>query len=96
MESYEILLAAARAGIPAAVLRAASDSVDTTMPNFDRALNIKGEIDKLKALSIALCSPIRTFRLMAAHRRAMRGLNAALEWILQSGNLCEVSTRGEH
>ena len=39
MESYEIVAAANCAGVPAAVLRVVSDSLDCKMPDFDRALN---------------------------------------------------------
>lgn len=84
MESYDILSVAAHANIPAAVLRAASDSVNTVMPNFDLAINAGGSINSFKALPIALRSPIRTLRLMITHHRAMRALAPALKLVLQS------------
>ncbi|MGH9343571.1 MAG: hypothetical protein ACRD19_07415, partial [Terriglobia bacterium] len=84
MESYDVLSAAARAGVPAAVLRVVSDSVDTAMPDFNRALDAKGGIDNRKALAVALCSPFRTLSLMAANRRAMEQLGPTVKWVLQS------------
>jgi nucleoside phosphorylase len=82
MESYEIIAAANRAGVPAAVLRVVSDSLDRKMPDFDRALKADGDFDGLKALGIAAASPLRTVRMIAASRRAIRHLQKALEIIL--------------
>ena len=53
MESYPIVSAAARAGVPAIVLRVVSDSLDTEMPDFNPALNAQGALDGRKALWIA-------------------------------------------
>ena len=75
MESYPILSAAARAGVPAVVLRIVSDSLDTEMPDFNTALNAQGALDGRKALWIALGSPLKTFHLLAppeAERLLMR------------------------
>lgn len=92
MESYDILSVAASAGVPAAVLRVASDSVDTTMPDFNRALSAEGEIRNLKALAVALRSPLRTLRLVAASRRAMEQLSPAVKLVLQSRLFSDVET----
>lgn len=82
MESYEILAIAAQARVPAAVLRVVSDTPDTKMPDFNRALNRDGALDGRKALRIALTSPVQTARLLAANKRAMSHLAKALEIIL--------------
>ena len=42
MESYSIVETAAAVGIPAAVLRVVSDSVDRVLPDFNRALDENG------------------------------------------------------
>jgi phosphorylase superfamily protein len=42
MESYEILSAAHKSGIPAAVVRVVSDSLDRKLPDFNCALNPNG------------------------------------------------------
>ena len=84
MESYEILESAASAGTPAAVLRVVSDSVDRVLPDFNRALNENGALDGRKALKVALGSPLRTAKLLAANRRAMQQLAKALEIVLKS------------
>jgi len=84
MESYSILNAAASAGIPAAVLRVVSDSVDREFPDFNRALNDAGALDGRKALKVALASPVKTAKLLAANRRAMRHLTKALEVVLNA------------
>lgn len=84
MESYQILSAAARAGVPAAVLRIVSDSLDADMPDFNPALDAKGGLEGGKALWIALGSPLETFRLLAANKRAMARLAPAVRLILQS------------
>jgi len=84
MESYAILESAASAGTPAAVLRVVSDSVDRVLPDFNRALNENGALDGRKALKVALGSPLRTAKLLAANRRAMQQLAKALEIVLKS------------
>jgi hypothetical protein len=84
METYPIVSAAARAGVPAIVLRVVSDSLDTEMPDFNPALNTQGALDGRKALWIALGSPLETFRLLAANKRAMERLKPAVKLILES------------
>ena len=82
MESYEFIAAAERASVPAAVLRVVSDSIDSTLPDFNHALNADGALDGRKALRVALGSPVQTFRLLAQNKRAMRELAAALMIVL--------------
>lgn len=84
MESYEILSAAARAEVPAAVLRVVSDSLDANMPNFNPALDANGGLNGRKALGIALGSPLKTLRLVGANKQAMARLTPAVRLILQS------------
>jgi hypothetical protein len=84
MESYPIVSAAVRAGVPAVVLRVVSDSLDTEMPDFNAALNAQGALDGRKALWIALGSPLETYRLLAANKRAMERLTPAVKLILES------------
>ncbi|TAM79772.1 MAG: hypothetical protein EPN47_18430 [Acidobacteria bacterium] len=84
MESYEILSAAARAEVPAAVLRVVSDSLDAQMPDFNPALDANGGLNGRKALGIALRSPLKTLRLIGANKRAMGRLTPAVRLILQS------------
>ena len=82
MESYEILAVAADSGVPATVLRVVSDSVDRELPDFNQALNAQGSLDGGKALRVAVGSPLRTLRLLAANKRAMRQLTDALRIVL--------------
>jgi hypothetical protein len=84
MESYPIVSAAARAGVPAIVLRVVSDSLDTEMPDFNPALNSQGALDGRKALWIVLGSPLETYRLLSANKRAMERLTPAVKLILES------------
>jgi hypothetical protein len=84
MASYPIVCAAARAGVPAVVLRVVSDSLDAEMPHFNRALNAQGALDGRRALWIALGSPIETLRLLASNKRAMERLKPAVNLILES------------
>ena len=84
MESYSILEAASTAGVPAAVLRVVADSMDRVLPDLNRALNDAGEIDGRKALKVALASPLRTAKLLAANKRAMQHLGKALEIVLKA------------
>jgi nucleoside phosphorylase len=84
MESYPIVSAATRAGVPVVILRVVSDSLDTEMPDFNPALNGQGTLDGRKALWIALGSPLETYRLLAANKRAIERLTPAVKLILES------------
>ncbi len=52
------------------------------IPNFNRALKADGDFDAVQALLVALGSPLRTARLVAANRRAMRELTRAIGIVL--------------
>src|SRR5262249_27671944 len=84
METYSILAVAARAGIPAAVVRIVADPHDWELPDFNRALNEDGGLNGWKALRVALGSPLRTLKLLGANRRAMQSLGRALEIVLKA------------
>src|SRR5271157_1928561 len=84
MESYEILAVAAQAGIPGAVLRVVSDSLDTEMPDFNRALRPDGSVDRWQLFRLIAGSPLRTVRLVAMNKRAMQHFAKALEVVLPS------------
>jgi nucleoside phosphorylase len=84
MESYSILDTAATAGVPVAVLRVVADSLDRVLPDLNRALDDTGGLDGRKALRVALGSPVRTARLLAANKRAMQHLTKALEIVLKA------------
>ena len=78
MESYSIAAVASAVGIPSVVVRVVADSIDRELPDLNRALNEAGGLDGRKALKIALGSPLRTARLLAANKRAMQRLTPAL------------------
>ena len=84
MESYSILETAATAGVPVAVLRVVADSLDRVLPNLNSALDDAGGLDGRKALRVALGSPLRTGKLLAANKRAMQHLTKALEIVLKA------------
>ena len=84
MESYPILEASAAAGFPSGVLRVVSDSVEQTLPDLNQALTESGGLDNRKALGVALRSPIATFKLLAANKRAMQRLAGPLEIVLKA------------
>ena len=84
MESFAILDVAASVGVPAAVLRVVSDSVDRNLPDLNSALNEGGGLDGRKALGVALRSPIATVRLLAANRRAIQHLSGAIHTVLKA------------
>jgi nucleoside phosphorylase len=84
MESYLILDAAVAAGISAVVLRVVSDSFYRKLPDFNRALKADGVLDGWKALRVALGSPVKTARLIAANKRAMQHLGKALNVVLKA------------
>jgi adenosylhomocysteine nucleosidase len=87
METYQVLAAAARAGVPAAVLRVVADPLDTDMPDFNSALDANGGLIGSKAIWIALGSPFETWHLLAMNKRAMARLAPAVKFILESSCL---------
>jgi nucleoside phosphorylase len=88
MESYDILLAAQECGVPAAVVRVVSDSLDRRLPDFNRALNPDGSVNNGKALRVMLGSPILTARAFTANKRAAHHLANALSVVLSADFLC--------
>ena len=88
MESYDILLAAQECGVPAAVVRVVSDSLDRRLPDFNRALNPDGSVNNGKALRVMLGSPLLTARAFTANKRAARHLANALSVVLSADFPC--------
>jgi nucleoside phosphorylase len=84
MESYEVVSAAAHAGVPAAVLRVVCDSLDAEIPDFNPALDNDGELARGKKVWIAVTSPCKTLHLLAATHRGMRQLTATTRILLHS------------
>jgi nucleoside phosphorylase len=84
METYQILSAAARAGIPSVVLRIVADPLDINIPDFNSALDANGGLIGGKAIWVALGSPFETWRLLSTNKRAMARLAPAARLILQS------------
>ena len=96
MESYSIVEAATTAAVPAAILRVVSDSIDRELPDFNRALNDAGALDGRKALKVAIGSPIRTAKLLAANKRAMQRLSKALEIVLPAERFAQAASPELH
>ena len=88
MESYDILMAAQECGVPAAVVRVVSDSLDRRLPDFNRALNPDGSVNNCKALRVMLGSPLLTARAFTANKRAARHLANALSVVLSADFPC--------
>ncbi len=82
MESYEILAAAQKSRIPAAVVRVVADDLDSVLPDFNRALDPDGNMNNRKALQVMLGSPLLTARLFKANKRAAQHLAKALSLVL--------------
>ena len=84
METYEVLSAAHKFGVPAVVVRIVSDSLDRKLPNFNRALNPDGSVNNGMALRVMLGSPLLTVRAYLASTRAARHLATALGPVLSA------------
>ena len=84
METYEVLSAARKFGVPAVVVRVVSDSLDRKLPDFNRALNPDGSVNNGMALRVMLGSPLLTVRAYLASTRAARHLAHALVPVLSS------------
>jgi hypothetical protein len=84
METYEVLSAAHKFGVPAVVVRVVSDSLDRKLPDFNRALNPDGSVNNGMALRVMLGSPLLTIRAYLASTRAARHLANALGPVLSA------------
>ncbi|MDE3180568.1 MAG: hypothetical protein KGM47_13025 [Acidobacteriota bacterium] len=80
MESYEILSVAGERGVPAAVLRVVSDSLDRSLPDF--TFKPSGSLNVLRTSRIVVGQPLTTVRLALAQRRALRKLKEAVSVLL--------------
>jgi hypothetical protein len=84
METYEVLSAAHKFGVPAVVVRVVSDSLDRKLPDFNRAMNTDGSVNNGMALRVMLGSPLLTVRAYLASTRAARHLATALGPVLSA------------
>lgn len=82
MESYQIIKTAAGLGIPAAVVRVISDSLDKRMPDLNSALQSDGTFAPGALAVVCLKRPLATIGLMFSSRRALKSLSQALGVIL--------------
>ncbi len=82
MESYAVLDAAVKAGIPAAIVRVVSDSLDRDLPDFNRALRADGSIDPLAVVGLALTSPVSFSKSYVASRKAAKQLSVVSAAVL--------------
>ncbi len=93
MESYEIISAAALAGVPSAVVRVVSDSVDRKMPNFNRAMTPDGRTNPYMAAAVCLIHPIATARLFSISRRTIQRLGQVAEIIFAADCYSDLSSQ---
>lgn len=77
METYDVIAACARAGVPAAALRVVLDEASDDLPDFNRALGADGSFNIWRLLPALLARPIVTARFIFSLRRAMRALRVA-------------------
>lgn len=84
MESFDILSACSRSGIPAAVLRIVSDEALCDLPDLNRAVARDGRMHPgLMALAM-LSAPVRSFRFVLGIRAAISSLRHNLGIILNA------------
>ena len=70
MESYAVLEAATKAGIPVAIVRVVSDSLDRDLPDFNQALRPDGSIAPLAVARLAIAPPVAFTNAYLASRKA--------------------------
>lgn len=77
METYDVITACTRVGVPAAALRVVLDEANDDLPDFNRALGADGSTNVWRLLPALLVRPIITARFIFNLRRAMRALRMA-------------------
>lgn len=82
METYDVVSACARAGVPVAALRVVLDEASDDLPDFNRALRADGSTNVWRLLPALLARPMITARFIFNLRRAMRTLRMAASSVL--------------
>jgi nucleoside phosphorylase len=84
MESCESLIACARTGLPAAVLRVISDEAGQDIPDFNRAYDANGRMNGWRMAAAMSARPIAALRLALSFRRAIGSLRETLRAVLDA------------
>jgi nucleoside phosphorylase len=84
MESCESLIACARTGLPAAVLRVISDEAGQDIPDFNRAYDANGRMNGRRLAAAMSARPIAALRLALSFRRAIGSLRETLRVVLNA------------
>jgi len=79
METYEMLDACARLGLPAAALRVISDEAVRDIPDFNRIYNADGRINGWRTFAAMAARPPAALRLLMTVRPALQSLKATLQ-----------------
>ncbi len=86
METYDVIAACARAGLPVATLRVVLDEASDDLPDFNRALGADGSTNVWRLLPALLARPMITWRFIFNLRRAMHALRMAAGFALDVKN----------
>jgi nucleoside phosphorylase len=74
METYQVLMVCARAGLPATAVRVISDEAGQSLPDFNRALEPDGRISAVRAGLSMLMRPVGALHFLLNLRRVMTAL----------------------
>jgi nucleoside phosphorylase len=78
MESFDVLEILRANGVPAAVLRVASDGIDDDLPDFGSAIDAEGNLDQTGVARAMLARPLAGLRMAAGGLRALAALERAV------------------
>jgi nucleoside phosphorylase len=84
METYQVLVACERAGLPATALRVVIDEADSDLPDFNRGLQADGCVNPWLTARALAARPIRSAFFFRGLKRAIAALRLAAVAALQA------------
>lgn len=84
METYCVLDVCARFDLPAAALRVISDEAGRDIPDFNRAYEADGRMNRWRAVGVMMARPLATLRFLLRVRHVLRSLKTNLKAVLSA------------
>jgi nucleoside phosphorylase len=82
METYVVLSVCSRFGVPAAALRVISDEAGCNLPDFNRAYEADGQMNRWRMAGAMMARPLATMRFLLNIGQVLRSLRENLSLVL--------------